>query len=121
MIYYLLDLLINNLGLYTSSLILIKLDNLKKYDMFYILLIDIFINKIPIVFVILLFLRLFNIFLRKKLTKSFFVDNVIYIFNYLIFMLLIFIYKNDNFIFLNLINFYLNNFLINYIMFCFFK
>lgn len=117
MIFYLLDLLINNLNIYISSLILINLDNYEKNDIFYLLLIDILINKIPIIFLSILILKLLNNYLRKVLTKSFFVNNIIYILNYLIFMTVIFVFRADYFIFSNLILFYLKSFAINYFLF----
>lgn len=120
MIFYLLDFLINNLGLYTSSLILIRVDDFGKEDLIYIFLLDVFFNKIPIIFILLLIIKLINKRLRIFFTKSLLVDNIIYIFNYLIFMTVIFIYSNS-FIFLNLGLFYVNNFLINYLLFWFLK
>lgn len=121
MIYYLLDFFINNLNLYTSSLVLIRLDKFDKYTMLHILLIDILINRIPIIFIILIILKFINKYLRNLLTKSFFVDNLIFIFNYLIFMSVIFIYRISDLVFLDLIWFYLNNFFINYFLFLWLK
>lgn len=121
MIYYFLDLLINNLNIYTSVLVLIRLDNYNKFEMFLILLIDIFFNKVPIIFIILLCLKYLNVLLKRVFSRSFLVDNIIYIFNYLMFMMLVFVYRNNGIVFLDLIWFLINNFLVNYFCFLFLK
>lgn len=121
MIYYLVDLLINNLNIYISALILIKINDNNKFDMFLILLIDIFFNKIPIIFLTLLCLKYLNKLVKKFLSKSFLVDNIIYIFNYVIFMMVIFVYQNNGVLIKDLFIFLAGNFLVNYLVFLLLK
>ena len=121
MIYYLIDFFINNSYFFKSLSILINIDNYSRVELVLILFIDIFINKIPIIFFGLLALRYFNKFLRKGLVSSLVVDNFIFIIDYIIFMTLIYFGKNS---YISMKGFCLSltsNFIFNYVLFWVFK
>ena len=121
MIYYLIDFFINNNYFFKSLSILINIDNYSKVELVLILFIDIFINKIPIIFLSLLALRYFNKFLRKGLVSSLVVDNFIFIIDYIIFMAFIYFGKNS---YISMKGFGLSltsNFIFNYVLFWLFK
>lgn len=111
MIYYLFDFLLNNKYL-NATTILINIDNYGKKTWLLILFIDIFINKVPFIFFILICLKYINIFLKKGLVSSLLVNNIIYIIDYFIFSLILLI-LNKNFY----LEVFLRNFIFNYILF----
>ena len=117
MSWYLFDLFLNNLNLYFFATILFWVGNYKKRDFVFILFIDVFINGIPIVFISIFILNLFNEWIKKKFVNGFVLDNLLFLFNYLTFFLVIYSYKNSGFNLSELLSFYVGNFLINYILF----
>lgn len=117
MIFYLIDLIINNLNIFVCATILFNIGNCEKQDFLYLLFIDIFINGIPIIFISVLILNVLNKFIRKKFVNSIVLDNLLFLFNYLIFFLVIYSYKNSDLNLNELLIFYVGNFLINYILF----
>lgn len=117
MIFYLVDLIINNLNIFVCATILFNIGNYEKQDFLYLLFIDIFINGIPIIFISVLILNVLNKFIRKKFVNSIVLDNLLFLFNYLIFFLVICSYKNSDLNLNGLLSFYVGNFLINYILF----
>lgn len=121
MIYYLLDFLINNTILFKSTTILINLNNYSKKEFLYILFIDIFINKIPLISIILLLLRYLNKILDKKFVSSLVVENIIYIINYFIFIIIIYLVNIKHFEMKNLLYLITINFFINYFLFWVFR
>jgi len=121
MIFYLLDFFFNSLCIYTFATILFFVGKYKNKDLCFLLLIDIFINGIPIIFVSIFILNYLNKWIKLKFVNGFLLDNILFVFNYILFFILLFIYKNINFGFCELINFYATNFLINYLLFCFIK
>ena len=108
MIYYLLDFFLNNKGL-NACTVLINIDNYEKKSWIMLLFIDIFINKIPFIFLLLLGLKYLNIFLKRGLVSSILVNNIIYIIDYLIFSLIF----ARNF---SIVSFF-SNFIFNYILY----
>ncbi len=121
MIYYLIDLLFNSLNLFKSCTILINIDKYSKDDFIYILLVDIFINKIPIIFITLVLIVFINKYLSKNLVSSFLVESIIFIIDYLVFITVIFIIFNYNFSINSLGISYVSNFIINYFCFLVFR
>ena len=121
MIYYIFDLMLNNLNYFTSATILININDYSKNKLLFILLVDALINKIPIIFFIIFLIKIINKLLTKVLTKSFVVDNIIYIINYVLFFFIIYIYLNNNINLKELGIFFYKNFFINYLFFLSFK
>lgn len=121
MSWYLFDLFLNNLNLYFFATILFWVGNYKKRDFVFILFIDVFINEIPIVFISIFILNLFNEWIKKKFVNGFVLNNILFLFNYLTFFLVNYSYKNSGFNLSELLSFYVGNFLINYILFLMFR
>lgn len=114
MIFYLFDFFINNLNLYTSSTILFKVGKYKFNDLLYLLFIDIFINRIPIIFVSILFLNLLNKLIRKKFVNSYVLDNLLFFINYILFFLVLLFFNNSVILIMKSL---FNGLLINYFLF----
>lgn len=120
MIFYLFDFFVNNLNIFICATILFKVGKYTKKDFLFLLFIDVFINYIPIVFISIFLLDLLSKWLRKLFVNSFILDQLLFLLNYIFFFLVIYIFKNKSFILSDLFDFYLNNFLINYILFLLF-
>lgn len=121
MIFYVLDFFFNNLCIYTFATLLFFVSNYNKRDLTFLLIIDIFINGIPVIFISVFILNIFNKWIKAKFVNGFLLDNLLFSFNYILFFLISFMYKNNNFNFIELYNFYMNNFLINYLLFLIIK
>ena len=78
MSWYLFDLFLNNLNLYFFATILFWVGNYKKRDFVFILFIDVFMNGIPIVFISIFILNLFNEWIKKKFVNGFVLDNILF-------------------------------------------
>jgi len=120
MIFYLFDFFVNNLNVFLCVTILFRLGKYTRKEFIFLLFVDIFINSIPVVFISIFLLDWLNKIIRKKLVNSFILDNLLFLGNYIFFFLVIFIFKNKSFIVNDLFEFYLNNFLMNYIFFLLF-
>jgi len=117
MIFYLFDFFVNNLNLFISSSILFKVGRYDRRSLIFILFIDIFINRIPVIFISILILNWLNMIVRRKLVNSYFLDNLLFLGNYLLFFTIIFLFRIEKFMISELLIFCRNNFLINYILF----
>ena len=121
MIFYLLDFFINNTNYFLSTTILINLEKYSKNDLLFLLFLDIFINKIPFIFLSILVLRQINKLIDKILVQSIFRENLIFLLNYGIFMIFIFCFRINYFSLQNIGNYIISNFFPNYLLFWFLK
>ena len=117
MIFYLLDLFFNNICIYTFAIILFFVGKYEQKELIFILFIDMFINGIPIIFLCVFILNYLNKWIKLKFVNGFVLNNLLFIFNYILFFFMMYIYKNNSFNINELLSFYVLNFLINYILF----
>jgi len=121
MIFYLVDFIINNLNIFVCATILFNIGKYDKKDYLLILFIDVFVNRMPIIFISVLILNVLNKFIRKKFVNSLILDNLLFFGNYIFFFFIIYVYKNNGFNGSELLNFYISNFFINYVLFLLIK
>lgn len=117
MIFYLIDLIINNLNIFVCATILFNIGNCEKQDFLLILFIDVFVNRMPIVFISVFLLNLINKWIKKKFVNCLILDNLLFFGNYIFFFFIIYVYKNNGFNGSELLSFYISNFFINYVLF----
>lgn len=117
MIFYLFDFFVNNLNLFVCATILFRVGRYDKRSLVFLLFIDIFINKIPVIFISIFLLNWLNQYIRRKFVNSYVLDNLLFLGNYFLFFTIIFLFRNKEFVMVELLQFYWNNFLINYILF----
>ena len=121
MSFYLFDFFVNNLNLFLCVTMIFKLGEFNKEDFINILCVDIFINRIPIVFFSIFFLNLLNRWIKNKFVNSFILDNLLFLLNYLLFFIVIFIYRNYEISILHLFKYLYSNIIINYLLFFLYK
>ena len=117
MMWYLVDFFVNNLSLFVCATVLFNIGNYKKQDFIFLLFFDIFFNGIPIIFICIFILNVLNKGIKLKFVNSWFLNNLLFLFNYLMFFFVIYFYKNSLFRGSELLSFYKGNFLINYVLF----
>ena len=91
-----LDNIINNFLNIYSAIVLINLLDFKKKKLYLILLIDIILYKIPIISISLIILYFINYIIFKKITKNNITKFLVIIFDYFIFISLMYTFNNYN-------------------------